>query len=291
LHRVTVISGKGGTGKTTISAMFTYFSSSDDVTIVDADVDAPNLHLLLQPEIIEEFPFYGMDRARIIKDKCTECGICAELCMFDAIKNTEKNTFEIDEMRCEGCALCYRACPEEAIQMCKVESGKIFISRTSFGIMVHALLNPGEENSGKLVTKVRERSKVIAEKNNSTWLIMDGAPGVGCPVIASLHGMDIAVIVTEPTLSAINDLERVNDLCRYFNIKSSVIINKSDLNPDLSDQIELYCENNDILLLGKIPFDRSIIEQNSELKFPFRGKAVEKIEDCWRNLNKILKMR
>ncbi|RLI82120.1 (4Fe-4S)-binding protein [Archaeoglobales archaeon] len=280
MKRITVVSGKGGTGKTTIAAMFSYLASREGrIVIADADVDAPNLPILLRVEKEETKPYFGMQKAKILRDKCTECGLCEELCSFDAIED-----FEVDLKKCEGCRLCYEMCPVNAIEMIDNQAGEVYISNTSLGKMVHGLLFPGEENSGKLVTEVKEIAQKIAEDEGCTYIVTDGPPGIGCPVIASLNGTDVAVVVAEPTLAAISDFERIVELCRRMNLEVAALINKSTINPELTSKIKNFCSKESIHILGEIPYDKSINEQVSALKFPFKGNAAEKITECWNKL-------
>ncbi len=285
--RLTVISGKGGTGKTTVTAQLGYILSRiRKIVIADCDVDAPNLHLLLKPEVVEEKPFFGLKKAKI-GEKCTSCGLCYELCRFDAVIE-DNGTYRVDEARCEGCALCYNACPEKAVEMVEGERGKVFISNTEIGKFVHAILYPGEENSGKLVMEVKELAKAEADKEGAAAIIVDGAPGIGCPVIASLANTDVAIVVTEPTLSGLSDMMRILELTEHFRIRSSVVINKYDLNDEISRKIEDECERRGIEVLGKIPYDEKIPEQISMLRFPFKGKAAKEIEKVWERLRESL---
>lgn len=278
--RITVISGKGGTGKTTIAAMFAYLASQEGKTVIaDADVDAPNLPILLKVKRIETKPYYGMQKVRIDRDKCTECGLCEEMCSFDAIKN-----FEVDLKKCEGCRLCYEICPEKAIELIDAQAGELYISKTSIGTIVHGFLFPGEENSGKLVTEVKEIARSIGEEEGCRYIITDGPPGIGCPVIASLNGTDIAVIVAEPSLSAISDFRRVVELARKMNLEVKTLINKSTINPELTSKIKEFCSSEEIEILGEVPYDKSIVEQVSALQFPFKGNAAKKIVESWNNL-------
>ncbi len=280
MKQLTVISGKGGAGKTTVTAMFATMANA---VIADCDVDAPNLHILLKPKVREILPFYGGKRARILKDKCSKCGLCVELCRFDAIMD-----FEVDEFRCEGCGLCYRACPEKAIEFVSEKRGEIYVSETEFGDFVYALLYPGEENSGKLVSEVRSVAKRLAEESGADLLLLDGPAGVGCPVIASLAGANLALIVAEPTLSGLNDMVRVVELAEHFKVEPIVAINKFDLNVDVTKKIEEFCGRRGIEIVGRIPFDESIPEQISQLKLPFEGKAGEEIVKIWRKLEGLL---
>ncbi len=280
MKQITVISGKGGAGKTTVTAMFATLSNA---VVADCDVDAPNLHILLKPRIIEVIPFKGMKKARIVEEKCSYCGLCQELCRFDAI-----HEFKVDLMRCEGCGFCYRACPEGAIEMVQIKRGEIYISKTEFCDFVYALLDPGEENSGLLVTEVKKIAKRIANENGLDLIILDGAAGIGCPVIASLAEASLSLIVTEPTLSGFNDMVRVIKLSEHFKIRPVVVINKFDLNMEVTKKIEEFCEEHDIQIIGKIPFDESIPKQIAQLKIPFEGKAGEEIKRIWRELEVIV---
>lgn len=285
LKQLTVISGKGGTGKTTITAMFSYLAQ--DAVIADGDVDAPNLHLLLNPIVQEESPFYGMKKAHIDNDVCTECDLCYDLCRFDAIYVNEG--YHVDDIKCEGCAVCYNACPVGAVQLTTPQLGKIFSSSTDYGRMVHATLKPGEENSGKLVSEVREKAKDTAKKIGVDLLILDGAPGIGCQVIASLSMSSIALIVTEPTVSGLKDAQRVHELTKYFGIKSGIAINKYDLNEDMANKIEEYCKTSGIELMGRIPFDSQLHSQISQLEFPFKGEAASEMEEMWKRIESVLR--
>ncbi len=280
MKQITVISGKGGAGKTTLTAMFATLSNS---VVADCDVDAPNLHILLRPRVNRVIPFEGMKRARILRDLCTECGLCSELCRFDAIRD-----FEVDQIRCEGCGLCYRACPAGAIEMVSEKRGEIYVAETDFCDFVYALLYPGEENSGKLVNEVRNIAKGIAEEKGLDVLILDGAAGIGCPVIASLAGANVAVVVAEPTLSGLSDMVRVIELARHFRVEPVVVINKYDLNLDVTERIREFCKTNNIEILGMIPFDEEIPKQLASLKLPFEGKAADEIVRIWRGLEGLL---
>ncbi|PIP12238.1 MAG: (4Fe-4S)-binding protein [bacterium (Candidatus Stahlbacteria) CG08_land_8_20_14_0_20_40_26] len=268
MKQIVVISGKGGTGKTIITASFA--SLSNNAIAADCDVDAADLHLLLHPEIKERHRFKGLPKAEISQDRCTGCGRCYDVCRFDAVQKkhncetaapqNQTTHFFIDHQSCEGCKVCYYACPEDVITMRENVSGEWYVSETKYGPMVHARLGIAEENSGKLVTIVRENARSIAEKRNLDFVIVDGPPGIGCPVIASLSGVDIALVVTEPTLSGIHDMERVIDVARHFGVETACIINKYDINLENSKSIENWCNKNKIPVLGKIPFDNSVSE-------------------------------
>ena len=253
MKQIVVISGKGGTGKTIITASFASLAKSK--VMADCDVDAADLHLLLHPTIRETHEFSAGKTALIDQQQCTQCGKCEEICRFGAIVN-----YLVDPISCEGCGICFHICPEKAIKMVDNLSGKWFVSETRHGPFVHAKLGIAEENSGKLVTLVRQNAKLIAEEEKKDFVIIDGPPGIGCPVIASMSGVDIALIVTEATLSGIHDLERVAGVAHHFGIKGMVCINKFDLNLIVTGKIEEYCRGNSIELVGKIPFDTSVTE-------------------------------
>ncbi|MCD4778931.1 MAG: ATP-binding protein [Candidatus Omnitrophica bacterium] len=281
MKQILVISGKGGTGKTILTGAFS--ALIENKVMVDCDVDAADLHLLLSPIIKERNDFRSGKTAIIDKDKCTQCGKCIELCRYDAISAD----FIIDPIACEGCSFCGHICPSEAIEMQENESGEWYISDTRFGSLVHARLGIAEENSGKLVSLVRAKAKELAEKENCDWIIIDGPPGIGCPVIASLTGIDCALVVTEPTLSGLHDAKRVIEVARHFKVPVKLVINKYSLNADMTKQIEEYCRQNNIPVAGRIPFDRTIVAAMVEGKTIIEysnGKFKEMINDIWKKL-------
>jgi len=261
MKQLTVISGKGGTGKTSITAAFAALAKNK--VMADADVDAADLHLILDPSIEKEEDFYGGRAPFLDKETCNECGLCIEHCRFEAIHD-----FVIDPIACEGCGVCAQICPQNAITMKEKLCGRWFISQTRFGPLVHARLGIAEENSGKLVTLVRQQARLIAEKEKMDYIIIDGPPGIGCPVIAAIGGVDLVLAVTEPTLSGIHDLERILGVARHFNVPAMVCVNKSDINPENTAVIRQYCQENDIRMVGEIPYDRAVI------KAMVAGKAV-----------------
>ena len=285
MKQIVVISGKGGTGKTVITGAFSALAKNK--VMADCDVDAADLHLLLAPEIKQRHQFRSGVTAKVDKKLCQQCGQCIAVCRFNAISED----FTIDPISCEGCAFCSFVCPEQAIKMKENVSGEWFISDTRFGPMVHAKLGVASENSGKLVSLVRQKAKEIAEKQNLDWVIVDGAPGIGCPVIASLSGIDCALVVTEPTLSGLHDADRVISVARHFKISVKLVINKYDLNIDMAGKIEKYCQDNDIQLLGKIGFNESIVKAMVEgktiIEYP-DGRAKEEISEVWDKLEKEL---
>lgn len=253
MREVVVLSGKGGTGKTSIVGSFAALAKSK--VLVDCDVDAATLHLLLQPDIIGKYEFWSGQVAFINKEKCTQCRLCQEQCRFAAIKD-----FNVDTISCEGCGFCYHICPAEAITMEENMAGHWFISNTRYGSLVHARLGIAQENSGKLVALVRQQARQMAEKSGANYIVSDGPPGIGCPVISSLSGANLALLVTEPTLSGIHDLERVLGVCRHFSVPALVCINKFDINEENSHRIESYCLVQGIELSAKIPFDNAMTE-------------------------------
>ena len=253
MKELAVLSGKGGTGKTSIVASLAALARSK--VLCDCDVDAADLHLVLQPHIQEDHEFWSGQVAVIDKDKCTQCGLCQDLCRFEAISD-----FRVDPISCEGCRFCSYICPAEAIIMKDNMAGNWFISDTKYGSLVHARLGIAQENSGKLVALVRQQARHIAESNGLDYVISDGPPGIGCPVISSLSGANLALLVTEPTQSGIHDLERVLGVCRHFGIPALVCINKYNINEDNTHKIEDFCLSQGLSTAAKIPFDNVFTE-------------------------------
>jgi MinD superfamily P-loop ATPase len=254
LKQIAVVSGKGGTGKTTITASFAALAHG--IVIVDCDVDAATLHLLLHPQIMETQEFRGSKLAALDRTKCVECGLCRDACRFDAISND----FKIDPFLCEGCGVCVVVCPQVAVSLEERISGHAFISKTKYGTMSHARLNPGEANSGKLVTLVRHNARQIAEKENLKLILIDGPPGIGCPVIASVSGVNVGLVVTEPTMSGIHDFKRALQLLNHFHVLPFICINMYDINRKNTERIVKFCEKNGVEVAGKIPFDPLVTE-------------------------------
>jgi MinD superfamily P-loop ATPase len=252
---ITIASGKGGTGKTVLASSLARLF--DSKVLADCDVDAPDLHLLLNPVVIREEAFSGGKVGVIDPGGCTGCGECLRRCRFDAVVEeaaSEGKRYRIDPISCEGCAVCYYACPADAIAMEQKQNGTWFISDTAFGPFVHACLDPAEENSGKLVSVVRKEARAIANRDGLRYIIIDGPPGIGCPVISSIAGVDLVVIVTEPTVSGFHDCERVVSLARHFGVRCAAVINKYDINPEAAARTEAFCEKENVALLGKVPF-------------------------------------
>jgi len=286
-HEIAIVSGKGGTGKTTIAAAFVAIAGN--VVMADCDVDAPDLHILLQPDMKQTDEFISSKVAIIDEEVCTECGLCEDACRFDAARPPE-----INPIACEGCGVCEYICPEKAITMHYKVSGHIHESKTRFGPMVHAKLLPGEGNSGLLVTEVRKRSLQFAEKTGNELVLIDGSPGIGCPVIATVTGLYLGVVVTEPTLSGIHDMKRVLGLMKQLRVRPTVIINKYDLNLDNSKDIEKFCLENDVEILGRIPFNpimtESMIVGKTLPEFSPEHELVEILRKMWKRIENIVNM-
>jgi MinD superfamily P-loop ATPase len=285
MKELVVLSGKGGTGKTSIVASFAALAQSK--VLADCDVDAADLHLVLQPTMRVNHEFWSGQVAVIDEEKCTQCGLCQDLCRFGAI-----NDFRVDPVSCEGCGFCFHICPDEAIIMKENMSGHWFISDTKYGPLVHARLGIAQENSGKLVALVRQQARGIAESERLDYIISDGPPGIGCPVISSLSGADLALLVTEPTQSGIHDLERVLDVCRHFGIPALVCVNKYDINEDNSRKIEDYCLSQGLEVVAKIPFDNVVTEaivKGVPVTEHTQGEVTKEIEALWHCISQTLK--
>lgn len=288
MKELTIISGKGGTGKTSVVASFAALAQNK--VMADADVDAADLHLILSPEIKHEEDFKGGRIAEIDLEVCTECGVCLDYCQFNAIGPG----FVVDKIDCEGCGVCVHFCPVEAINFPGNICGRWYISETRYGPMVHARLGIAEENSGLLVSLVRRQAKTLAKDRGLDTIIVDGPPGIGCPVIASIAGTNAVLIVTEPTLSGLHDLERVEKLASHFKIPTLACVNKSDLNEEMSDQIKGYCLQHQIEFLGCIPYDTAVthamIEGKSIVEFA-DGNVSTAVKGIWHKVEGHLKDR
>jgi MinD superfamily P-loop ATPase len=288
MKQLVIISGKGGTGKTVLSACFATLAQNK--VMADCDVDASNLHLLLDPDIQEIHPFRAGKKAVLDPEKCNLCGSCIPVCRFMAISK-QNEEIKIDSISCEGCQVCSYVCPVGAITMENNLSGEWYVSKTKYGPFVHARLGIAEENSGKLVTEVRKKSGEIAVKENLDFVIIDGPPGIGCPVIASLSGTNMALVVTEPTLSGIHDMERVIKVAEHFRTETAVCINKYDINLAHSCRIEKWCEERSIPVLGKIPFDEVVTEavsQGMPLTEYVNNSLTREIKHIWLRICSLL---
>lgn len=281
MKQLTIISGKGGTGKTTLTAAFA--SLAKKKVLADCDVDAADLHLLLNPSVRKREPFSGGRSPLVDSDRCTKCGICTEVCRFEAIDDGV-----VDVIACDHCGLCAHACPEAAIAMEDRVNGEWFISDTKYGPMVHARLGVGEENSGKLVTVVRKQASEIGKERNLDLVLIDGPPGIGCPVISSIAGVDIVLVVVEPTLSGIHDMKRILDLTHHFKIPALACINKYDINLENTTGIRDYCERRGVEVVGKIPFDPRVIDvlvrRKSVIEYQC-GDVTGEVKKIWEGIS------
>ena len=279
IREIVIVSGKGGTGKTSLTAAFAALAKNS--ILCDADVDAADLHLLMQPEVKEQTDFMGGSKAVIDPDLCTGCGTCRTLCRFDAISDR----YEVDPIRCEGCGVCVDFCPEQAIGFPVQRCGEWFVSDTRFGPMVHARLGIAEENSGRLVSLVRTKTRQLAEARGLELILTDGPPGIGCPVIAAIGGATALIIVVEPTVSGIHDMERVVHLAAHFRVPGMVIVNKFDLNVGMTEAIEQLAEKRNILVLGRVPFDpvftRSMVQGQTLFEYGEESPTRRVVRDIW----------
>ena len=295
MKELVILSGKGGTGKTSISAAFAHLASKSNPdqnpVLVDADVDASNLELVLEPVVIDENEFRSSSTAMIDQDKCESCGICAQVCRYKAI-DMKDGKYQIDPIACEGCKSCVYQCPYEAIHMEIQMDGYWYHSQSRFGHLFHAHLLPARENSGKLVTLVKQRGRLFAREDKAHIIIVDGPPGIGCPVIAAVSGANLALIIVEPTLSGIHDMERVLQTVNHFGIKALVCINKADINARGVEQIEKYCQDNEIEVIGRIRFDKIVTEAmvNGEPVTAFCQNAVvsRELGSAWNRVRECL---
>ncbi len=289
MKEIVVISGKGGTGKTSITASFAYLGGRE-IVVADCDVDAADLHLLMLPDFAKSEEFYSGVIAKIDQDVCTKCGKCAEVCRFDAIPVID-GQYVVQPLDCEGCGYCARVCPVDAITMESQNVGDWYMSTTKVGSsMVHARLGIGAENSGKLVAKVKNETKIIAEKQDKKYVLVDGSPGIGCPVVSSLSGANFVVLVTEPTVSGIHDLKRVYELVKKFGIKTGCIINKADLNNVVEKEILQFLSENDINHIASLPYDETFTQAmtNGQTIVEFgESKVKEILEQSWDKIKEL----
>ncbi len=291
IREIAVISGKGGTGKTSVSGSLAF--TTQNKIMVDCDVDAADLHLILKAQTGISKEFIGGQKAEIIEAACTDCGICTDFCRFDAVKERSEAVYGantnkyIDEIACEGCGVCTEFCPENAIKMKDHLSGHWFVSQTRYGPLVHAKLGIAEANSGKLVSVLRKAARDMASKNRMDLILIDGSPGIGCPVISSLTGIDYALIVSEPTVSALHDMQRLIELTEHFGIKAGICINKYNINPRLCDEIEKFVTPKNIKVLSRIPYDTDFIK--AQIKgvpyAEYKADGAKLMAELWENIN------
>lgn len=288
MHEILVISGKGGTGKTSITAALATIAPPH--ILCDLDVDAPDLHLLLQPRVVETHEFWSGSEAVIDPARCTQCGTCLQACRFDAIRE-EPETMRVDPLRCEGCKTCVVLCPEQAIDFIPKQCGTWYQSETRVGPMIHALLKPAEENSGRLVALLRKEAKELARARGVELILSDGPPGIGCPVISALSGVHLALIVTEPTPSGIHDLKRVVDLGDHFKTPLAVLINKWDLSEKVSAEIAQFCAERDIAVVARLPHDPTFVHAmvaGKTITEYARGPVSDALRDSWIKIEEIM---
>jgi len=293
MGQLVILSGKGGTGKTNLSAAFAhlYNKNLDEImpqpVLVDADVDAANLALLLEAEQSSGGPFIGSPVAEILQDHCTDCGRCEEVCRFEAV-SCVNGKYSIDALACEGCAACLYQCPEEAIIINEQKAGEWYESETPYGIFFHAHLYPAQENSGKLVALIKRKAQDMMEKSNADLMLIDGPPGIGCPVTSSISGADVVLVVTEPSLAGLHDLVRIVDTAAHFDVKVVVCINKADLYEEGADQIRLFCQESGIDMMGEIPFDlavpRAMAAGMPVTRYDLRAPSSQAISGIWKEL-------
>jgi MinD superfamily P-loop ATPase len=289
VKELVVISGKGGTGKTSIVASFAALAG--DAVLADCDVDAADLHLVTDPRIECRETFRCGRQALVRASDCVRCGLCEEHCRFDAVFSDETGVFTVDPAACEGCGVCVWSCPAEAIDFPERTSGEWFVSSTRHGPMVHARLSPGAENSGKLVSLVRDRARQIADRDGRDLILVDGPPGIGCPVIASISGASLVLAITEPTPSARHDLSRALDLAEHFGLPSAVAINKSDLNLALSEEIESGVRERGAAVVGRIAYGRAFTDaqrRGVSVVEAGDGRIAEQVREVWQNVRRVL---
>ena len=290
MKEIVIISGKGGTGKTSLAASFAMLGGMD-VVVADCDVDAADMHLLLEPDFAKPEDFYGGELAVINQDKCTQCGDCSNVCRFDAIPLVD-GKYVVNALNCEGCGYCSHICPTEAITNIDLNVGKWYISKIKTGgTMVHAKLGIGADNSGKLVAKVKNEAKQIAFATNKDWIVVDGSPGIGCPVISSISGANFVLLVTEPSVSGLHDLQRVYELVKKFKVKAGCIINKSDINKKVSAEIEKYLLKEGIAHITNLPYNEAFTKAMTQGKtiVEYEDKVLkERLIESWKKIQLIL---
>ncbi|OQY34251.1 MAG: (4Fe-4S)-binding protein [Anaerolineaceae bacterium 4572_5.1] len=291
MKQLVILSGKGGTGKTSVAAAFAHLLSLDNApfraVLADADVDASNLELVLSPKVISHEDFWGGQFAKINEDTCTECGICEEVCRFDAISSpvpSEKG-YQVDPIACDGCAACVYQCPVEAITMHNQIAGEWFQSESRYGPLFHASLGAAQENSGKLVTLVKQQARLLAMDKDYDLVLVDGPPGIGCPVISAVSGADLALIVAEPTASGVHDMHRVLETTAHFGVPAMVCINKADIYPKGTSEIENFCHQEGISVVGKIPFDttvtKAMVQGQPVTLYASDAPSSQALRDIW----------
>jgi len=292
MKQLVVLSGKGGTGKTTVTAALAHLGSQEvPMVLADADVDAANLELVLEPKKLEQHDFRSGKRAVIDPEACTACGVCETVCRFDAIIPPTDSPFsyayQVEGLSCEGCAACFYQCPEDAIRMEEQLAGRWFRSGSRFGPLFHAHLFAGQENSGKLVALVKQQGRDLASETGAKLILIDGPPGIGCPVISATTGVDMALLVVEPTVSGVHDLKRVLSTTEHFGVPALVAINKADLNMKRSDEVAAFCRDRGVELVGRIPYDTAVTEamvQGQPVTVYTDGAVSEALRSIWKGV-------
>lgn len=298
MKELLVLSGKGGTGKTTVAAALAHLGSQElDLVLADADVDAANLELVLEPTKLEEHDFWSGKRAVIDQEACTACGICEGVCRFDAIIPPTNSPFtyayQVEGIACEGCAACYYQCPEDAIEMKEQLAGRWFRSDSRFGPLFHAHLFAGQENSGKLVTLVKKQGRDLGSERGAELMVVDGPPGIGCPVISATTGVDMVLMVVEPTVSGVHDLKRVLSTTEHFGVPALVVINKADLNVKRADEVAEFCQGREVELVGRVPYDNVVTEamvQGQPVTAYTNGGVSEALRGIWDRIRRRLEL-
>ncbi len=289
MKEIVIISGKGGTGKTSITAAFSLLAGIHAI-IADCDVDAADMHLLLEPDFARSEDFYSGFKAKINNDTCIKCGKCQQLCRFHAIRHSQ-SSFDVISLNCEGCGYCFEVCPSKAIEMVEQNVGKWYISTIKTGTqMVHAKLGIGADNSGKLVAKVKKEARFLAEEHGKDFILVDGSPGIGCPVVSSLSGAHYVVIVTEPTLSGFHDMKRVHEMIQKFKLASGCIINKHDVNEEVTEKIINYCTKKEIDIIAKLPYDESFTSAMTKGKTVLEysdGELQKALKESWKKIKNL----
>ena len=288
MREITILSGKGGTGKTSITAALASVAKS--TVFCDNDVDAADLHLLLHPTVEQSNTFFSGYQAEVLRDNCNQCYMCSDYCRFEAIQTNPDGAVYINPFHCEGCRLCERICPQQAIVSHKNENNYWYVSSTRFGTMVHAKMGAGEENSGKLVTRIRKQSREIASNTLSKYVLNDGPPGIGCTAISSLTGTNAVLLVTEPSRSALHDVKRLVELTKKFDAEVFAVINKYDINMEISGEIEHFFLEEDIRLIDKLPYDKIMVEAmirgKTIVEYAYESEIANKIKKIWQEISK-----
>ena len=295
MKQLVILSGKGGTGKTSITAAFAHLAAKSPlagkIILADADVDAANLELVLQPTLIEQQDFKGGKVALIDQETCASCGDCQAACRFDAINYTD-GLYVVDPIACDGCAACVYQCPTESISMHEQLAGKFYFSESRYGPLYHANLLPGQENSGKLVTLVKQRARLQALDENRQLVVVDGPPGIGCPVISAVSGADLALVVAEPTVSGVHDMHRALETLKHFGVRALVVINKADIFPAGADEIEAFCHQQGIETVGRIPFDLTVasamVAGEAVTAFQPQAPSSVAVRQVWEKVSRLL---